>query len=791
MIRALPSYEALPPAGVRYVEGALLNPPARPVGQTALLAVSGACYVTRFPYLVEFESAGCEKPYVLLSMMDSRVLDLLSQPTSITIAKLDRRGRTRPTRYTPDFLEITAERISLIEAKPAAQLKELAARGSDWFEADGAWRFVPAERAAKQLGLGFRVFCPDALTSAFKANLQIISRFSTGPITPKQMSLIDRVRQYLAGRPASISELCSRYKELTASTIYNAIDKGLLFGLLEHQQLEPGFIVYASSAEVERRGAFVGMSSSGTNVSVGSLHARLLRASVKELSAAEAAMKRYDSRRRESAKKNATDYRDDQRIRLAAIEGAPRLAAFLRCLSDRGNRTRRIAPDLVVEIKQHALGYLKDGGVPNVARMYGDFIDLKRSDGGYEVSLETYRKLYLAEVKPEVAALVAGGKRAFHAARPRADGATTVPRLKISGLHVHLDGVYGDARAKKDASGDFLRPIFFPLIDDVSGYVLGVGVQSRRPSRLPVLMAHRDCFLRHGYLPSNIMQDWGSEFSNLLIPQMRGQFGVSYSQRPKSAARFGGNGEMFNAQFNAHLQELAGGTYFDKAGRASDGSKKSRATATLAVREIVDSAVDWIFNVWNVTPFGSRTHSPYEMWSESIACFPEAVVKVPNDALSRYCTSLPLKARKFSYRSGFRFAGRSYMSDELPRLIRSGEVPTDPRLDCMNPGVVHAMTSRGPIELRSLDFQRLSGLTFDRLVQEMDDVLAARSRAKINQTHKNIMTAHRRRAPRPTEKVSNVPSVETPISEDGACKERASGFDAAIRLGPTTLTKIA
>lgn len=790
MIRALPSYKALTPSGVRYIESVLLGPPARPVGQTSLMSVSGACASKRFPYLVEFESAGCERPYVLQSLMDDRVLDLFSQPASLTIARTDRRGRTTPRRYTPDYLEITADRISLIEAKQESKLIDLATKSGDWYQADGNWHFSPAEQAVKRLGMYFRIFCPDHLSPAHKANLQIISRFSRTPLTREQETALERAREYLSKRPTTIAELCARDSQLSASVILGAMGRGLLFGLLESQQLEPSLVVYASRAEADRRGAFIGRAIRLNERELGTLHVRLLHASEKELDGAKKAMERYDFRRQSGKKKNATDYRDEVRLRLAAKENAPRIAAFLRCFSDRGSKERRISPGQIDEIKRHALGYLKNGGVPNTSRMHASFIDIAREEGGYEVSLETYRKIYLKEVKPETAALISGGKRSFHAARPRTDGAHSVPRLKIAGLHVHLDGVYGDARAKKSVIGEFPRPIFFPLVDDITGYVLGAGVQLRRPSRLPVLMAHRDCYYRHGFLPSQIIQDWGSEFANLLIPEMRGYFGVNYSQRPKSAPQFGGIGEMFNAQLNAHLQELAGGTYFDKAGRSSDGDKKSRATATLTVREIVDSAFDWMFNIWNVMPFGARERSPADMWAESIACFPEAVVRVPDNALSRYYTSLPLKAKKFSYRRGFRYAGRSFMSNELPALIRAGETPTNPRLDCMNPSIIHAMTSKGPIELRSLDYQRLCGATFDRLMQEMDYTLTARARAKSNQTNRNILENRRRR-----EKPSFERSMETRqesmlTANENGCAASASRFGSALRLGPAKLVKL-
>ena len=102
-IRNLPSYSRLTPTGVDYVEHVLASPPSRVVGANSLMSMSGAV-AARFPYMVDYESSSCERPFVLLSVLDEQVVDLLSQPKQLIVVKHDTRGRRSPTQYTPDYL---------------------------------------------------------------------------------------------------------------------------------------------------------------------------------------------------------------------------------------------------------------------------------------------------------------------------------------------------------------------------------------------------------------------------------------------------------------------------------------------------------------------------------------------------------------------------------------------------------------------------------------------------------------------------------------------------------------
>jgi transposase InsO family protein len=462
----------------------------------------------------------------------------------------------------------------------------------------------------------------------------------------------------------------------------------------------------------------------------------LAKCSPKELELAFAAQHRFDARRAQNLRYNATDYRDKEKQKQAKEEGAPRLAAFVRRVGDRGGAGPALATELRKEACESINRALEQGIIPKQSKLYGFYqIDKKRR--GEPVSRESFRKILNQDLGVEKLALLAGGKRAFHASRPRTGGKQFNPRLAIAGLRMHIDGVYGDVRAKPDEDALYARPIFYPLIDDITGKIHGRGIKVGRPSRLPVAMAHRDCYMRNGYLPAQIYHDWGPEFDNILVPEMVGYFGVGYERRPAGAPRFGGYGEMFNAQFSAFLQSLAGGTYFDKAGRAADGSKKSRKTAELEIPGIIHLADEYMFETWNNTPIGNNNKTPNELDEQSKACFPEAFVYVADDFLARYYTSIPLSSEEFDLRSGYRYGDQRYTSAELIELLVNGKKATAPRLDCMNPSVVYALTDNGPIALHSSDFHRVSGMEISQRISTLRELVTYSTTAMANQMKRN------------------------------------------------------
>lgn len=737
--RKLPAYASLTPAGVDYFERALTLPPSRAVGENSLLSCSGSHAYTRFGHVVEYESTGCENACVLLAEINRNILDLISQPPQLQLTRPDCRGRNRPHAHTPDFLEIRPDAFTILECKPLAQLKNPKKFPGLTRDESGAWRYPPAEEAARRLGMSYGFFVPEDFPKTFLTNLQIFARITPDDLLVGKHKLLFRLRDELKECPRTIGELCKKFGEITGAFVFQAIKRQKLFGLITRQHFDADFLIFSTDEQMTAHERRLLTLAAPNTAPLGPMHATLLRAARTGMTAARAAEQRFDERRASKSKFNATDYRYRKRLDKSQIEGAPRIAAFVPDYPSRGRLVNgsRLTEAAVQAMRSHWSEFLKEGRPPNLTKQYGNFVEIAEITGQFIPSATTYKRYFHAEVAPEKIAFLQGGKRAFHQARQMVDGANANARLAIAGLHVHIDGVFADVKSKADEEKQYLRPIFFPMVDDATGFVLGRGIKVGKPSTVASLMALRDCYLRHDALPAKIFHDWGSEFWNSILSPALDYFQVSGARRPAGASRFGGLGESFNAQLSAYLQSLAGGMYFDQAGRAADGNKKSCATAALKLAEIIQLADHWMFEIWNNSPIGSNTLSPRELFEASLRIFPEAMVKVTDDALSRYHTSYPLKIKKYDYVRGFRYGGRRFNSEELGACRRRQETLTDPRLDVTDPSIVRAMSGKGLIVLRSLEFQRIQGLGDGARLQHQQDLLSYASRAAGNQLARN------------------------------------------------------
>lgn len=742
--RELPGYHLLTLKGKKYIEAAFVEGPARNVGEGSLLSVSGAYASQKFRYMAEYESQRQEQTYILASVLNDQVVDILHQPKSMCIVRFDRRGRRNQQKYVPDYLEFgSQEKFAAIQCKPLDVLRScVESDPTNWSNDDqGRYQYLPAANAADELGITHRIFCADLLPPAFVTNLRILARVSKQDLVAEQPGLIRRVQDKLLDRPHSLGELAGLFQGFTGGYAYHAILQRKIFGLLEFQHFDKDFVLFGAEEDAALHLAEIRRLSDVQGDTIGEMHARYLRCSPRELRTAGEAKQRYDDRRAAGLVKNATDYRDDARMRLAKQEGAPIMAAFVRRFGDRGGCGRPLSGEIRKDVLNHATQYLGEGKPPRLSKMLGAY-SVHAEDGDlYVPSRDAYRRIIHEELAPEKVAFLSGGKRGFHASRPMIDGRDANPRIKIAGLLAHIDGVYGDSVTKPDEEKLYLRPIYYPLIDDVTGYVYGRGIKIAKPSAIATLMAIRDCYQRHGFLPATLHHDWGSEFVNLSVPEIAAHLMFGYQRRPKAAPRFGGKGESFNSQFSAFLQSLGGGLYFDKAGRAADGVKKGRNTADADLTEMVRSADDWIFNTWNKTPIGKESKSPEERNRELLRLFPEAVVRVTEDELTRYYTSYRINVSKLTYSRGLRWGGERFGSRDAPEKLQRGEMPSGFRLDCMDPSIIRAMTKRGPTSFHSLESGRVQGLDIALRMEHQKRLFLSSSTASANQFERNVKEA--------------------------------------------------
>lgn len=784
-IRALPGYARLSDGG-RYLIERTMDAPSRLVGANSLLSVSGETPDPALGANVQYESHGCEKYFIWLAQLDPAVHCVIDQPPKLSVFATDSRGRQGPRLITPDFVRCGYERFDLIEAKPReGLLKKQAKSPTDWLEGAGnQWRYLPGEAAAETLGMGFRVFCPDAYPKAQLANLAIRHRLAPMDVAREHRDVLDQLQRHVGRRPCTVRELCGQLSGATGGLIYLAIEQGHLYGLLDRQLFDADFLVYGSEAQArEHRDAIDRMAP--TMATVGHYSSLLARASATAMARAKEDLEQYDADRAAGVAKSSTAFRQAAREKEALAEGAPRIAAFVPDFMGRGSREPKIEKDLRGTLQGTIRELWKEAKSPLLSKLRAEF-EAAAAPGTYVPPKETFRVLFNEAMTPEKAAFLAGGKRAFHAKRPMTDGRKAVPRLKIGGLHVHLDGVYGDRYSREFEEQLFLRPIVYPMVDDSSGYVMGRGIKIGKASRMPVGMAYRDTYQRHSWLPSQVIRDCGSEFESHFQSELSAQFGCTNERRPIGAPRFGGRGESFNRQLSAYLQTKSGGSYFDKAGRAADGDRKGRRHADEDIAALIRDIDTWIFNVWNKTPIGGEEFSPEELFFASLKVFPEAVIPTKDSPRARYVTSMPLGITAFTYTRGARFGGVRFGSGDLASMLARGEKPTDPRLDVMDPSVIWVMTDAGPVSLHSLETTRIGGLDVGARMAEIERLFGYNATASRNQHARNLREARQTRLQREAKTVTD--ALREPANEPVAAPPNAApAIDEFSALADLTL----
>lgn len=744
-MRALPGYARLTPEGRDYVERALRHDHERSIGAASLHSVSGALPSDKSGTHVEYESKGVEGAYVRLCQVEHRSVGLLAQPKQVSFAKLDSRGNRRHSPYTADYLNFETDLFYLVECKSLEDLKKLADKYADWKLVDGEWTWGSAVAFCERLGMGFRIFCPNEHPKAFLTNLQYFCRVPRTDLLRERPRLLAQVLKRVLERPRTIGDLCAELEGVTGGFLYQAIDRGKLFGLTRLQEFDKDFLIFGSLPEATKHESDLAKLRLSPDLNLGPLHLKYITASNAARRDAVVAMKRYELRRVNGLPRNSTDRRNEKALAKAAVEGAPRIAAFIPLYEKRGGSGPCMEQEDVERIARHGERYFRKCRTPHMIEAFADYVCDAELFGYHVPCQETYRKIVRLALSPERIAFMTGGKRAYWKARPMTDGAKANSRLLIAGLHVHTDGVYGDAWSTRDEEGLYEMPIYYPFIDDATGYVLSRGLKLGRPSRMAVAMAHRRCIQRHGFLPINVVHDWGSELENNFVPEAQAHFNIGYERRPVGAPRFGARVESFNAQLTAYCQSLAGGTYFDKAGRSADGSKKGRRTARYTIAELIRKIDHWIFEIWNKTPIGPNDETPEELFNASLKCFPDAFVEVGDSPLTRYFTSLPLESANFTYDRGYRYGGKRYSSDDYVEELRRGDPLSGPRLDCDDPSQIHAMTESGPVPLRALDYDREGGWDVGKRAEEQRKLFLYGSKAKKNQFDRNIKEAKTRR----------------------------------------------
>ena len=128
---------------------------------------------------VQCESRNVELALVELCEFSPEVRFYVCQPGKLSVSRRNVKGQMKANWVVPDFLVVSLEGIYLVECKPPSTLRRDAASANPRFVWDDAagWRWLAAEAAAAELGLGFRVFSSEKVNPTWHRNVRFLADF--------------------------------------------------------------------------------------------------------------------------------------------------------------------------------------------------------------------------------------------------------------------------------------------------------------------------------------------------------------------------------------------------------------------------------------------------------------------------------------------------------------------------------------------------------------------------------------------------------------------------------------
>lgn len=154
---------------IRRIQAVRANPPDRSVGSHRH-NVSGRAPSRKMGETRQFEARSTEGLGLLEYEYTPDVLEYFDQPASLVVNYVDAAGKRRGVRVRVDYLVLERDGVFLDEWKTEEELVKLAAASSRYVRSDGSWRSPPAEEAAGNMGLRFRLRTPASVDEALVKN---------------------------------------------------------------------------------------------------------------------------------------------------------------------------------------------------------------------------------------------------------------------------------------------------------------------------------------------------------------------------------------------------------------------------------------------------------------------------------------------------------------------------------------------------------------------------------------------------------------------------------------------
>lgn len=534
-------------------------------------------------FVVECESGRAEFSAALNWEHDPEVLEYYSQPATLELHYKSARGKLLRVHHTPDFLVLRSDVVEFVECKSVDGLARQAEAQPNRFRKreDGRWVSPPAQEAAKQYGLDYRLWTPAELTPQLTANLRYLDPHYRRPsgaypldyyapivdyVREHQGICLDELVEHFGSEAPALIRWMIVQRHLFCDLQHKLISESADFSLYTSADLIPAAKHFASGASL-RPGSLDGDASSAQETSNAITHAyqhfgaaafgvanrkfEILKSAAKSVSVSARTVRSWKQRYAQAEKL----------YRVGFLGLLPRTAA-------QGNRKPRYSDALMAMadtvIKET---YLVTAGMRRAAAYRVFVARCVRLQLGPVPSQPWFYTRAAAVMDRAHTTLARQGPRAAYPLFAGLRG--RVGAMDVHGDYplqvVHIDHTQLDIEIVSSTGLNLGRPWLTVAFDAASRAVLGIYLSFDAPSVDSVMMVLRDCVLRHRLLPVGLIVDNGPEFHSVWFETFTAIYKIVVSRRPPRHARFGCLIENFFGINNTELiHTLVGNTQLTK-----------------------------------------------------------------------------------------------------------------------------------------------------------------------------------------------------------------------------------
>jgi len=678
-------------AAIDYINATRSTEPSRMVGTHAKTNVISSLISKKMGSTISVESRTAERAFFLLCEYDDRVIEIWDQPQPINIVRTLKSGVRRKGSYTPDFLILTKEGPTIIEVKTSEELKKLLIKTpEDWqVNSKGEYKYLPAYAAFIDIGLTHRIFVYSNKLRYLVANLETLMHSrqhekTTQNVIDKILTAFDKYFVW------SLYDLRKHLKLESYAPIIRMIDKQKLFFDRNRELITvPKGCFIATSKELleqakhyrDKRKLFRDLDTK---------HISILAFPTQKVAA--------ETIRKLERVKNNESSSSVRKWKVKIREGEKNnLTPFQSLISRRylsGNRQAKISKIVRDFLSRFiAKSFSKQPGI-SLYRSFNQYtIAAKEAHPNFDpVSYVSYCKT-ISKFPTYQIALQKGGKRSANAASEPTDPTQRSLKARAAWQSVAIDHCLADIYLVYFSSNDktfALRPWITAMIDLCTSKVLAITISFQNPSRNSTAKVLRECVRRHGKLPSEIIVDRGSDFTSTYFASFLAHYGVTYTLRPSSHSRYGGEVEGFFGEFKKQwLSQRPGNMNDYKNARGVDGKKTPKNMAVLCPHDFYSELQE--YTSWRDNKCRGYSHqSPSYQLDKSEKDFPFFGIPVEYNQDFLLASAVDSKLYTVDFKRGLHIKDFWYWHPDIGK-IRGKKSKLEVRIDPENPHLVYAL----------------------------------------------------------------------------------------------------